>query len=63
MRSCAIPCIQPEQKTEIEFNVAFTVAVSRSDLDERFECKRSTKTEKDTKADVELVVPLIRTVT
>ena len=63
MRSCAIPCIYPEQKTEIEFNTAFTVIVSRSDLVERFECKRSTKTEKYTKADVKLVMLLIRTVT
>ena len=47
-------------KTEIEFNTDFAFDVSCSNLVERFECKRSTETEKYTKADVELVMTLIR---
>lgn len=47
-------------KTEIEFNTDFAFDVSCSNLVERFECKRSTETEKYTKADVDLLTTLIR---
>ena len=47
-------------KTEIEFNTDFAFFVSCSNLVERFECKASSETEKYTRADVELLMTLIR---
>lgn len=47
-------------KTEIELNTDFAFYVSCSNFVDRFECKKSIETEKYTKADVELVMTLIR---